>query len=415
VRFCEHQLENGLMVIAECNPQAHSQAVGLFVRAGSRDETDEVAGVSHFLEHMVFKGTDTRTVDDVNREFDELSPHYNAATSEETTIYYAMVLPEHQDRVVSLWADVLRPALRTEDFETEKHVIIEEILKYDDQPPFGADDRCREFFFNGHPLGRSILGTEQSIRGLKVDAMRAYFRRQYGADNVVLAAAGRVDFDALVRSAERSCGHWEPGGATRRVEPVKPVEGFHVLKKPIAVQEYVLRLSAAPKADDPERFAAELLGMVLGDESGSRLYWELIDPGLADHVAVAYREHQGAGVMMTSLGCEPDLAGENLRRLSAVFRAVERDGVTAEELETAKSKFRARMVLSSERPSGRLFALAGDWLYRNRYHSLDDDLEAVAAVTPEDLTALVARYPLTKATTVAIGPLDEVEEGSRIQ
>jgi predicted Zn-dependent peptidase len=234
LEFREQKLKNGLTIIAECNPQAHSQAVGFFVRAGSRDETDDIAGVSHFLEHMVFKGTDTRTVDDVNRELDELSPHYNAATSEETTIYYAMVLPECQDRVVSLWADVLRPALRTEDFETEKQVIVEEILKYDDQPPFGADDRCRELYFGDHPLGRSILGTVESIRELKVEAMRAYFDQRYGADNVVLAAAGRVDFDALVASAQRCCGHWEPGGVARLVAPATPWLGFLVLNKPIA-------------------------------------------------------------------------------------------------------------------------------------------------------------------------------------
>ncbi len=408
MEFFEHRLENGLTIIAECNPQAHSQAVGFFVCAGSRDETDDIAGVSHFLEHMVFKGTETRTVDDVNRELDELSPHYNAATSEETTVYYAMALPECQDRIVSLWSDVLRPALRSEDFDTEKQVIVEEILKYDDQPPFGADDRCRALYFGDHPLGRSILGTVESINGLKVEAMRAYFQRQYGADNVVLAAAGRVDFDALVDTARRCCGHWEPGGAARRLDLVAPAKGFHVLHKPIATQEYVLILSAAPQADDRQRFAAELLAMVLGDDSGSRLFWELVDPGLADHVGVGYREHQGAGVMMTSLGCEPELVGENLRRLTEVFRAAQKDGVTGEELETAKNKFRARMVLSSERPGGRLFALAGDWVYRGRYHRLDDDLEAVAAVTVDDVADLLAKYPVDEATTVAIGPLEDV-------
>src|SRR2546423_2235 len=125
----------------------HAVAVGFFVRTGARDESEPLAGVSHFLEHMVFKGTDGRSADDVNSEFDEMGAQYNAQTGEETTVYYASVLPEYQDRVVHLWADVLRPALREEDFRTEKQVIIEEIRMYDDQPPFGADDRCKALFF----------------------------------------------------------------------------------------------------------------------------------------------------------------------------------------------------------------------------------------------------------------------------
>jgi len=403
VEFREHTLKNGLQIVAECNDQAHSQAVGFFVRAGSRDEGPAVAGVSHFLEHMAFKGSATRTVDEVNRELDAISPHYNAATSEETTVYYAMVLPENQDRLVELLADLLRPAIRPEDFETEKQVIVEEILKYEDQPPFGADDKCRAQYFGDHPLGNSVLGTVESIGGLTVEAMRGYFQQRYAADNLVMAAAGRVDFDALVESARRCCAAWDGGGGARRLEPASPRQGFHVLHKTIAAQQYVLQLSP-----DDDRFAAELLAMVLGDDSGSRLFWELVDPGLADHVNVSYREHEGAGVMMTSLGCEPGLVEENLRRLDDVLRRTQADGVTEEELEQAKNKYRSRLVLSGERPAGRLFALAGDWFYRHEYRSLDTELAAVAAVTTGDVAALLAKYPLDGATTVTIGPLEEV-------
>ena len=408
MEFRKHTLENGLQIVAECNDEAHSQAVGFFVRAGSRDESPAIAGVSHFLEHMAFKGSATRTVDEVNREFDAISPHYNAATSEETTVYYALVLPESQDRVVELLADLLRPALRPEDFETEKQVIVEEILKYEDQPPFGADDKCRAHYFGNHPLGHSVLGTVQSIRGLSVEAMRAYFERRYAADNVVMGAAGRVDFDALVDSARRCCGVWHRGINTRPLEPASPRQGFYALHKPIATQQYVLQLSPAPAATDDDRYAAELLAMVLGDETGSRLFWELLDPGLADHVSVAHREHEGAGVMMTSLSCEPGLAEENLGRLANVLRRTQTERVTEEELEQAKNKYRSRMVLSSERPPGRLFALAGDWVYRSQYRTLDTELAAVAAVTPADVAALLTKYPLDRTTTVTIGPLEDV-------
>ena len=401
-------LSNGVRVVTEHMPGLASASLGVWITAGGRHERARENGIAHFLEHMAFKGTAVRTVDDVNRELDAVSPHYNAATSEETTVYYAMVLPESQDRIVQLLADLLRPALRPEDFETEKQVIVEEIRKYEDQPPFGADDKCRAHYFANHPLGQSVLGTVESIRGLSVEAMREYFQRRYGADNVVMAAAGRVDFDALVDSASRCCAGWQRGDNARTLEPAAPRQGFHVLHKPIATQQYLLRLSPAPAATDEDRFAAELLAMALGDETGSRLFWELIDPGLADHVSVAHREHEGAGVMMTALGCEPDLAAENLERLDDVSCRTQAEGITEEELDQAKNKYRSRMVLAGERPAGRLFALAGDWVYRREYRSLDTELAAVAAVTTEDVTALLAKYPLDRATTVTIGPLDEL-------
>src|SRR5262249_29688101 len=149
-------LDNGLEIVAECDAAAYSTALGFFVNSGARDETDEVSGVSHFLEHMVFKGTPTRSADDVNREFDEMGAHYNAFTNEENTVFYAAGLPEYQQKTVELLADIMRPSLREEDFSTEKQVILEEIKMYDDQPPFGVDDKCRAAFFGTHPLSRSV-------------------------------------------------------------------------------------------------------------------------------------------------------------------------------------------------------------------------------------------------------------------
>ena len=154
--FRSTTLDNGLQVIAEVHPQGYTASFGYFVKTGARDETDEVAGVSHFLEHMMFKGTPTRSAADVNRQLDELGGQSNAYTSEEQTVYYATVIPKYQNRMVELLTDILRPTLRTEDFETERMVILEEIAKYDDQPPFGAFERSMEEYFGSHGLGRRI-------------------------------------------------------------------------------------------------------------------------------------------------------------------------------------------------------------------------------------------------------------------
>ncbi len=212
MEFLKHTLPNGLQIVAECNEAAYSTAVGFFVNTGARDENDAIAGVSHFLEHMVFKGTPTRSADDVNREFDEMGAHYNAFTNEENTVFYAAVLPEHQCRAVDLLADILRPSLRADDFETEKQVILEEIQMYEDQPPFGADDKGRAMHFGAHPLGRSVLGTAESVRGLTSEAMGEYFRRRYSPGNIVLAAAGRIDFAGLVACVRAQLRPLETGG-----------------------------------------------------------------------------------------------------------------------------------------------------------------------------------------------------------
>ncbi|CAE7507655.1 ptrA, partial [Symbiodinium sp. CCMP2456] len=199
----------------EVNPNAYSLATAFFVKTGSRDETPEVAGVSHFLEHMVFKGTSRRTAEDVNRELDELGAQSNAFTSEEQTVYYAVVLPELQHQIVDLLADIMRPTLRQEDFDTEKKVILEEIMKYDDQPPYGGHEKSMAAWFGEHPLGNSVLGTQDSVGNLTQQQMMSYFEQRYSPTNMTLVASGNVDFDALVEQANELCGSWKKYSVNR--------------------------------------------------------------------------------------------------------------------------------------------------------------------------------------------------------
>src|SRR6516165_3766594 len=173
--FHRHTLANGLQIIGETSPSAKSVAVGFFVRTGARDETPEVCGVTHFLEHMVFKGTPRRSAFDVNRDFDKIGADYNAFTSEENTVFHCCVLPEYLPQAVDVLADILRPSLRQDDFDMEKHVIIEEIGKYEDQPMWSAFDHAKQVYFAEHKLGNSILGTPASITALSRDQMQEYF------------------------------------------------------------------------------------------------------------------------------------------------------------------------------------------------------------------------------------------------
>src|SRR4051794_22918001 len=216
--FHHHQLPNGLDIVAEINPDSYSFAGGLFVKTGSRDEDASINGVSHFLEHMMFKGSSKYTWEDVNRIFDEMGARYNAFTSQEMTAYYANVLPEFTERTMEHLAHLLRPAIRVEDFTTEKKVILEEIAMYLDDPGHRLYEKLMEVHFGNHPLSMSVLGPSETITALKRDEMADYFGKRYGPGNMVLAVTGQMKFDEIVKLAEKYMGEWKPVDAPR-VQP----------------------------------------------------------------------------------------------------------------------------------------------------------------------------------------------------
>jgi predicted Zn-dependent peptidase len=409
VPFHRHVLPNGLTIIGETMPSSRSVALGFFVKTGSRDESSDESGVSHFLEHMVFKGTPKRSALQVNVDFDRIGADYNAFTSEENTVFYAAVLPEYLPQATDILADILRPSLRTDDFDMEKKVIIEEIGMYDDKPTWCAYDHARKQFFADHPLGNSILGTPQSITDLTADQMRRYFDRRYIGSNITAVAAGNFDFDAFVKLVEDRCKDWPKGEAPRqRVYEAKPNPAFGLMTRDKVTQEHVYLISPGPMANSPLRFAAETLSMVLGDDSNSRLYWSIVDPGLAESADVSFHEYEGAGTFFTSFSSDPENVEEILSIIRAEFAKVQSDGITEAELATAKSKVLSRIVRGSERPMGRMQALGMHWTYQGAYRSVDEDLRDFDAVTLGLVRETLDRYPLTNPAVFALGPLKEV-------
>lgn len=406
MQFHQHVLKNGLQIIGETSPSARSVALGFFVRTGARDEGPEVSGVSHFLEHMVFKGTPRRTALDVNRDFDRIGASYNAFTSEENTVFYAAILPEYLPQAVDILADILRPSLRGEDFDLEKNVIIEEIGMYEDQPMWSAYDHAKRSFFADHPLGNSILGTAANITALSRDQMAAYFDRRYVAPNITVVAAGHFDWAHLTGLIEQQCGGWPTGPIGRQgICETRGSGAFQVIPKDKVAQEHVYLMSPAPAADSPFRHSADTLALALGDDSGSRLYWALIDPGFAESADASFHDYEGTGALVTSFSCEPGRTQENLAIVTELLAEVQRDGITEEELQQAKSKIGSRVVRGSERPMGRMQAIGMAWTYLHQYRTMDDELEAFDKVSLKTIRELMDRYPLDCATTLALGPL----------
>lgn len=407
MKFHNTTLDNGLEVIAEINPDVHSVAFGFYVKAGARDETPEVSGVSHFLEHMAFKGTDRFSGDDVNRIFDELGADNNAATGEESTVFYASTLPEYLDTAFEIQSSILFPSLRQDDFDMEKKVILEEIGMYADQPSSVAYDNVMQAHFADHPLGQSVLGTTASVGALTSEQMRKYHSQHYLAGNIVLAVAGNVEWSSILGLAHRHCDAWPKGASKRPSLKASPKPSTKYILKDQSQQEQIIQLSPAPSGNDPLRFAAEMMSVVVGDDCNSRLYWELLDPGLVESAEMIYYEFEDAGTYMTVLNGPPEDTKSNLKKIEKIYADVNRQGLTADELEQAKNKVCSRIVLRGERPMGRLGSLGNNWLLRREYRTIEDDLAIVRAITAADIRKLLDQYPLGQMTTVGVGPLAE--------
>ncbi|MEZ6133717.1 MAG: pitrilysin family protein [Pirellulaceae bacterium] len=401
-----HKSDNGPEVVILHDPAAFTSSIGWFVSTGARDELSEMAGVSHFLEHMVFKGTQRRTAEDVNRELDHLGAQSNAFTSEDSTVFYASVLPECQEHAVDLLTDIMQPLLREEDFETEKQVVLEEIAMYDDQPPYGAFERASELFFADHPLATRVLGTTESVADMTISQMRDYHRWRYTTDNMFLIASGNIDSEKLIDYVSHASEDWPKSKTTCR-----PTErptfhfGEELIERESTHQHYAVQVWPGLDCNHPERYALRLLCSILADESGSRLFWELIDTGKAETAAIWPQMFADCGCLLGYLCCAPEDAEENEAILRRVIEETLRDGVTQKEIELARNKIVSSLILSDERPGNRLFALGQSWLNRRSYEPLDVVLSRYAAVTADDIMQVSEQtLKLPSATIKVVGP-----------
>lgn len=408
LKFHQGKLDNGLGVVAESSDTARSVAFGFFVRTGGRDELGPEIGLSHFLEHMMFKGTDRRSAHDVNREFDEMGANYNAFTSSENTVYYGNVLPEFLPRLVDLLADMMRPTLRQEDFDMEKNVILEEMAMYEDLPQHDLVDKALGIHFGQHSLGNPVIGTKQSITAVSSAQMGDYFHRRYAAGNMVAVATGALDFNQFYDLICERCSQWEKVSAGRELIPVEPSLVGRTFQKSSLTRQHLVLLSPGPSAQDQDRFAASILANAMGDDTGSRYYWALVEPALADVAGYAHQSLDGAGMFLSYICCDPDRAEEVVKIARDELSRFVQDGITAEELARSANKTSSALTLSSEVPMGRFVSLGMNWQYLQKYRSLAEDLDAIRAVTAEQVNELARSLAIEKTTTVALGPLEKV-------
>ncbi len=401
--FEKTTLPNGLDIVAEINPDSHSFAAGLFVKTGARDEDMRINGVSHFLEHMMFKGSVKYGWEDVNRIFDEIGAKYNAFTSQEMTAYYANVLPEFTERAIEHLSHLLRPAIRQSDFDTEKNVILEEIAMYLDDPGHRLYEKLMEQHFGEHPLAMSVLGSADSIKKLERDQMAAYFTRRYGPGNMVLAVTGQLDFAEVTKLAEKYCGQWERVNAPREQNPPTYKPARTNLTDPKLNRQYTMGMTPGPSTQDERRFAARVLADVIGDSDGSRFYWALVDNAIAEDADFGFYPHDGLGSFYIALTTAPD---RSQQALDIAFKELEKvkTDLNVDEVERAKNKIASGLVLSGEIPLGRMRSIGSQWLNNKNYRSLEEDMKTLMAITPDSLRQLMAEFPFQPMTIVSLGP-----------
>ena len=390
--FHQTKLSNGLQLLGEVNPNTRSSALGFFVKTGARDETPDIMGVSHFLEHMMFKGTKKRSALDITYELGELGAQANAFTSEENTVFYAGVLPENFIKTLDLFSDMLRPALKDEDFDMEKKVILEEIALYQDKPHYYLYERALSDYFSGTNCGHSVLGSNDTISNMSSQSMRDYFERRYGAANTCVVASGNFIWQDFVASVTEFCGDWASGVPGREVVHTKEVSRSLEIKKKSLAQSQILVLAKAASVQEESCYPMSLLALILGDSGGSKLYWELVHSGLAESASCDHDDRDGYGLFMGSISCEHDKIQHCLNKLNVVLDNA--GSFTDSELELAKRKLCARIVTNGELSMGRLMAIGLEWNFKTQVTALSEVVSKIRAVSRQDISNALSKYPL---------------------
>lgn len=407
--FSTHRLPNGLQILAQNMPDMESAAVAFYVRTGSRDEHEgNLWGISHFLEHMVFKGTEKRDGDQITLDFNHMGAEFNAFTSFEETVYHARVLNEQLPNAIELLADMMRPRLDAEDFNRERDVIIAEITRSEDQPTSVAGRQFYQAYFDGSSLGHDVLGSRESIGAMSVEQMRAYARRRYAANNLILSVAGKLDWQQVLDLAEQFCGAWQVGDEGRDRALFTPTPTRKVIQRDLQ-QQLILFGYPFPEEQSKDYYAASMAADILGDGSGSRLYWNIVHQGLAEAAVTNYSPFDGLGMLVAYITTAPDKADAVLAVVREELASIERDGVHEDELARAKAKLIGHIVLDGESTMRRMLNLPHSWLVDGRLKTLEEDIADSEAVSVADVNRVFAEWPHQDRTVLlTMGPRDDI-------
>lgn len=403
--------DNGLRLLTEAMPHVRSVSVGVWLGRGSRHEDDERSGIAHFIEHMLFKGTATRSAEDIAQEIDSIGGQLDAFTAKEYAGYYIKVLDEHLPRAVDVLSDIiLNSAFHQEDIEREKKVVLEEIKMVEDTPDDLVHELFTMHFWEGHPLGRPILGTPETVERLTADTLGCFFRQAYAAPNLIVAAAGNIAHarvrDLVARAFEALPARGEPV-ASNAPDAVPTVL---IRTKDLEQSHICLGTSSYPQ-DHEDRYVSYILNTVLGGSMSSRLFQNVREKrGLAYAVFSSLSAYRDAGTLTIYAGCASEVVGEVIDLVVEDLRGLKREPVPEAELRRAKDHLKGSLMLSLENTSSRMSHLARQEIYFGRHFSLDETLAGVERVTAGDVQRVAQKlFPNGSLAATVLGPVDGFE------
>ena len=401
-------LPNGIRIVTESMPHVRSIAVGIWVETGSRVEPESRGGVSHLIEHLLFKGTATRSAEAIASAIDSVGGQMDAFTAKEHTCFYVSVLDDHLALAVDLLTDILmHPLFAAADIEKEKAVVLQEIKMVEDTADDLVHDLFAERIWAGHPLGRPILGRWDVVRDLERDVILRHFEDEYTPARIVVAAAGHLDHDRVVDLFASRFNGFRREAVNRESEPPTMHVGVHVVPKPLEQVHLVAGFPGIPEAA-PERYALYLLNDVIGGSMSSRLFQEV-----RERQALAYSVHSGAqsyrdtGLFYIYAGTDAGNFTKVVKALMKELRSLKKDGVKAEEMRRAKDHLKGSLMLSLESTSSRMNRVAKQELRFGSFFSLDEMLAAIDGVRPEEVESLTSRLlDEQQLALLSLGPID---------
>jgi predicted Zn-dependent peptidase len=403
-------LPNGLTVLSESMPGVRSVALGAWVRAASLHESADKMGVSHMLEHMVFKGTPTRSAKDLALALEILGGSLDAYTAREHTAYQAKVLDEHLPQAAEVLADLIfRPTLRASDLALEKKVVLEEINTVDDTPDDLVFELHNAQLWGNHPYGFQILGTRETVGALEAADLRALHSRAYHPEQIVVAAAGNAEHDDLLVALEATGWGDIPSGRLPLLKSPAPI-----VQTPAAVhferdtaQTHIVIGSDAFPHSDPRRYAMTMVGMLLGGGMSSRLFQRIREElGLAYSVYSFQSFHEDAGMHGVYVGTAPETARAAVDAINEELEKLSASGLSEDDISAGKSQLKGQITLSLESPTSRMYRAAGTELYGEPYRTLDELLALIDAIDSQTVAEVCRTYYApARQTLVTLGPL----------
>jgi predicted Zn-dependent peptidase len=384
-------LDNGVTVLSEQVPWMHSVAVGLWAPVGSRDESPADNGISHFIEHMLFKGTSRRSALDITREIESVGGSLNACTEREYTCFYGRALDRDFPLVAELLSDMyLDPAFDPEELEREKGVVLQEILMVDDTPEELLDDFFQERYWGGHPLGYPVQGTTSTVEKFGREGVDRYFRDRYRRPGIVVSVAGKIPHERVVEEWARRLAPLALSGGSPKAEPEPAKPGVHLKKRPLE-QLHLCVGAPAVSLRSGERYAAHVLNTLLGGSMSSLLFQEVREKrGLAYAVGSSLSCWSDSGILKIYAGTTADKGREVLAVVSDVLGRLRSGGIEDRDVSTARELIRGTMLMGLESGDNRMTRLALNEMFLGRQESAEEVIEKVEAVSTGDVAALAA-------------------------